>query len=517
MKKILLSFAALAAVATMYAESDTYSVNDAVGVEGTHNETVYKTDSGGNATTEVSTYENYSPVTALELGDYSFSFSIGDEGKTQPAYYNSKTGDWTIRLYTGNTMTIESPNNLSSIAFAFASAVTNFSATVSAGSGFLSTDNATYTWNRPEDSEEEIKTLTFTIGKNCRISSVTFSSEVAAEPETVSFNKVSSVIDGADYLLYFAQQTDDSSLSCILNPLAASANYGYLYPTDVTVEEDGCINAYEAQAFKLTSVVGEDETTHYTIQDASGRYYYMSGTYNSFNISADRQTDNSDLWDVTFNENGYALIKNVANEKTLQYSVQYKSAGAYAEVSESNLLPTLYTSAEVPVVISYPEKIWLIGQPEGWDINGKDEWTLSQESEGVYSGTFTINKGDGMFRFYTAVGDWETNSIGAQETDNPVDIELSEGVYSGSAVAGKGSWNLSTWEGGQLDITVDLVNMTVRFAAATDNSGVSSIAADNSAAEYYTISGIRVDGNNLNSGLYIKRVNGKAQKVLVRK
>jgi hypothetical protein len=59
--------------------------------------------------------------------------------------------------------------------------------------------------------------------------------------------------------------------------------------------------------------------------------------------------------------------------------------------------------------------------------------------------------------------------------------------------------------------------MTVRFAAATDNSGVSSIAADNSAAEYYTISGIRVDGNNLNSGLYIKRVNGKAQKVLVRK
>ncbi len=514
MRKILLSFAAIAAVASMQAESTTYSVNDATDVQGTHNETTYKTDDDGNPTTDVASYENYQPVESLKLGDYSFTFSANEEAKTQPAYYNSKSGDWTIRLYANNIMTITSTKDLSSIAFTFASAVSGFTATPSEGSGTLSTDNKTYTWNRPQ-TEQIINSVSFTIDKNCRISSVTFADEAAAEPETIKFTQVYSGIKTGEYkyVLYFSQQTDESSISCIVNPLDASYTYGYLQPTSVTPDEDDFINVLPSQAFIIT----EDGTNssgfpYFTIKDESGRYLYMSGTYNSFNVSTDRQTDDSDRWDITFDENGYALIKNVATGKTIQYSVKYKSAGAYTDISEDNLLPILY----VEYVSQYPEKIWLIGSPEGWDINGKDAWTLAETSEGVYNGRFTINSGEAMFRFYTATGDWETNSIGAQVDDNPVDITLTDGIYNGAAVNGKGSWNIPAWETGILDITVDLANMKVQFKHI-DDSGVSSIATDNAAAEYYTINGIRMNSNSLTPGLYIKRVNGKTEKVIIRK
>jgi hypothetical protein len=49
-------------------------------------------------------------------------------------------------------------------------------------------------------------------------------------------------------------------------------------------------------------------------------------------------------------------------------------------------------------------------------------------------------------------------------------------------------------------------------------TGVSSVAVDNSNApvEYYNLNGVRVNGENLTSGLYIRRQGAKATKVLVK-
>lgn len=122
--------------------------------------------------------------------------------------------------------------------------------------------------------------------------------------------------------------------------------------------------------------------------------------------------------------------------------------------------------------VRLPGYIWLIGQPEGWDINGKAEWRLFESTDAIdskiYYGIFDIPAGNFQFRFYTATGDWESNSIGAQVEDSPVDIELVGGVYSGVAVEGKGSWQVPDWAGGKVNITVDLNSMTVKFEQVTE-------------------------------------------------
>lgn len=122
--------------------------------------------------------------------------------------------------------------------------------------------------------------------------------------------------------------------------------------------------------------------------------------------------------------------------------------------------------------LKLPGYIWLIGQPEGWDINGKPEWRLYEAADAIdsdiYYGTFEIPADQFQFRFYTEVGDWENNSIGIQVEDNPINIELKNGVYDGAAVKGKGSWQVLEWEGGLVAITVNLKAMTVEFKKVTE-------------------------------------------------
>lgn len=103
--------------------------------------------------------------------------------------------------------------------------------------------------------------------------------------------------------------------------------------------------------------------------------------------------------------------------------------------------------------------IYLVGDPQGWDIN-KSDMILSEPENGIgshiYTGIFDIAADQKTFRFYTELGNWEANSIGAQEYDKAVSVELEDGLYEGDAVKGKGSWTISNWDGGKLKCTVDL-------------------------------------------------------------
>jgi hypothetical protein len=115
-------------------------------------------------------------------------------------------------------------------------------------------------------------------------------------------------------------------------PLASNKTYGYLSPADATLT-DNKISTEAANEFTFTATTGG-----YTIQDPSGRYLYMSGTYNSFNVSADVPASGH-VWAVTFEGNNVKIV-NVEMSKTLQYSSQYKSYGAYADIT--NTLPSLF-------------------------------------------------------------------------------------------------------------------------------------------------------------------------------
>lgn len=136
----------------------------------------------------------------------------------------------------------------------------------------------------------------------------------------------------------------------------------------------------------------------------------------------------------------------------------------------SNVIVLPKVSTYIP--ISEKGKLYLIGQPSGWDINN-GEMYCEETAIGskIYYGIFAVNAGEFQFRFYSELGNWETNSIGAQDEDNPVDISFDdEGVYNGAvyqygvnATLGKGSWQDASWAGGMVEVTINLNDMTIKM------------------------------------------------------
>ena len=112
----------------------------------------------------------------------------------------------------------------------------------------------------------------------------------------------------------------------VAQALSSSSTYGYLQVEDVTVNNN-TLETSEDNEFTTTEVSGG-----YTIQDKSGRYYYMTGTFNSFNVS-DNMPSSGAVFDITFNSDNTVSIKNVEMKKTLQFSEEYNSYGIYTDVT----------------------------------------------------------------------------------------------------------------------------------------------------------------------------------------
>lgn len=116
--------------------------------------------------------------------------------------------------------------------------------------------------------------------------------------------------------------------------------YGYLNTVSVTINEKGNVETAVNNAFELEAVEGG-----YAIKDNYGKYIYMKGTYNSFNVS-DTTPAEGGVWTITFNEDGTATIMNVEKAKYIQYSTGYTSFGSYAEAQEGGILPKIYLKEE---------------------------------------------------------------------------------------------------------------------------------------------------------------------------
>ncbi len=131
---------------------------------------------------------------------------------------------------------------------------------------------------------------------------------------TSTYTAVTSVTSGKSYAIV----ADGKQAT----PL--SGNYGYLQVVDVTVSGN-TVEAADENSFLFTAVTGG-----YTIKQADGRYLYMTGTYNSFNVSTD--LIDGYVWTVAADANGNMVLTNVSTGKTLQYDSQYNSYGAYPDV-----------------------------------------------------------------------------------------------------------------------------------------------------------------------------------------
>ena len=114
--------------------------------------------------------------------------------------------------------------------------------------------------------------------------------------------------------------------------------------------------------------------------------------------------------------------------------------------------------------------IYLVGAPSGW-TEPSEAYAAHYETfklydladNGVYTATFDIAADSFMFRFYKELTGWDAASYGSQADDAPIDIALTDGVYTGEAMDGKGSWNLPGWTGGKVEISVDTKNNKVTF------------------------------------------------------
>lgn len=354
MKKFLLTLMALVAVAGLAsAQGVTLSVTDATDIQGTHNEE--KPASGSNN----GEAENWKPLESFKIGDYTFTFSGSADGKQQPAYYKvmtGKTGPSTVRLYANCSMTVTAPAGveMSSISFKGSNAASGLNVTASTGTFTLSGNNGTWAGKS--------NTLTITVSATWRISELTVLTDgenpgPAPEPDGVTFESVTKFAAGKYVLV-----ADNSSCAA---PLAASKTYGYLPVVSVS-PADGKVVTPEENAFEFEAVDGG-----YAIKQSDGRYLYMKGAYNSFNLTDDLgETEGGHVFSVTAGENGTWVITNVMMNKTLQYSTQYKSYGAYPDVQ--GVYPAVYklvTSAVETVEVNNdaPVQYYTI---QGKQVNG---------------------------------------------------------------------------------------------------------------------------------------------------
>lgn len=113
--------------------------------------------------------------------------------------------------------------------------------------------------------------------------------------------------------------------------------------------------------------------------------------------------------------------------------------------------------------MSEGRNLYLIGSPQGWNIDGSD-MALKEVAPNVYYGSFDI-PADAMFRFYTGLGDWESGSYGSQVNDSPVDFAFTGEETSTGIGSGKGAWHFTGWPGGTMYMLVCLDRNYVVFSA----------------------------------------------------
>ena len=159
---------------------------------------------------------------------------------------------------------------------------------------------------------------------------ITEGGDTPDEPEeSATFTKAYEIVSGAQY----AMIAIDGDEAKIAENLPESYNYGRLTSSTVEVTND-MLSAEETATYTITAVDGG-----YTIQDSYGRYMYMEGSYNTFNVSASKPSS-SHIWTIDFDENGQATITNIEKGKWIQYSTQYRNFECLAE--DSGLRPFLF-------------------------------------------------------------------------------------------------------------------------------------------------------------------------------
>ncbi len=266
--------------------------------------------------------------------------------------------------------------------------ITKITKGADAGEGFFSgskkTGKVTYATTYNEDTEGVLFTVTFKVlAEGQHTVSLEIDSFGLDDQTTFEVTTVDGVIsvgeepvetptieDGVYYISY-----GDLTFAA----LAETYNYGYPDAGDVN-------NLTDTDYITITNVADGQ----FTMQDCYGRYIFMKGTYNSFNVSTD-MPEEGHLWVLEAAEGGY-YIKNVLKEKYLAYSEQYTSWGAYATISETSVLAITKVVEEGGEIEGGEGSIDVTTTDNyGWF----DQYSMTAPATGTY--TFYIPAGLGLW------------------------------------------------------------------------------------------------------------------------
>lgn len=119
---------------------------------------------------------------------------------------------------------------------------------------------------------------------------------------------------------------------------------------------------------------------------------------------------------------------------------------------------------------SEANQLYVIGTPNGWDIS-ESALSLLPTTKGGFYGAFEAAAGDVIFRFYSALGNWENDSYGSIVEDMTGDVwdASTEDAHTARCIEGKGNYEINNWPGGTLYVYVDLTNALVTLSASPIN------------------------------------------------
>jgi len=117
--------------------------------------------------------------------------------------------------------------------------------------------------------------------------------------------------------------------------------------------------------------------------------------------------------------------------------------------------------------------VYIIGNCGGWtepkaaNAEALADWRVFETEIGskLFKGIVEMPEGDLTFRIYTALTGWDGgHSLGHQADDVSTDVEFTDGVYTDNYVyPGKGSWTFVGFPGGKLEITLDMIQGSIKF------------------------------------------------------
>lgn len=148
--------------------------------------------------------------------------------------------------------------------------------------------------------------------------------------------------------------------------------------------------------------------------------------------------------------------------------VYFRAVAELENVEGSRIVSNIVSFEKVKpyFAIPMPGYIYLVGSPEGWagptasSAAHYADWRLFEDDNAIgsqiYTGKFTFPAGP-MFRFYTKLTGWDSDSWGTQGPDEAIDFDWSgNGAFQNQLVKGKGSFNFPSYAGGDVKITVDM-------------------------------------------------------------